>query len=225
MLTRMIVQTFASLAVMGVLLFGGAGTVAWPAAWCFLIEVGALGLWVGFWLARVNPGLLAERLGSLVQKQQKPWDRLFMACAGLIWCAWLVLIALDARRFHGSSVPHSLAALGSLCILVSIVVTRFVFRANSYASPVVKLQSERGHKVADTGPYAYVRHPMYAGAIPFFVGTPLLLGSWWGLASVPLLVAALAVRAVFEERMLIEQLDGYADYASRVRYRLIPGIW
>lgn len=225
MQTRLYVQTFGSLAVMGVLLFGAAGTVMWPAAWCFLIELGALGLWLGLWLARVDPALLAERLGSLVQKQQKPWDRVFMLCAAIIWCAWLVLIALDARRFHWSTMPRSLAALGSLGILVSIVVTRFVFRANTYASPVVKLQSERGHKVADTGPYAYVRHPMYAGAIPFLAGTPLLLGSWWGFACMPFVVAALAVRAVLEERMLIEQLDGYAAYAARVRYRLIPGIW
>jgi protein-S-isoprenylcysteine O-methyltransferase Ste14 len=97
--------------------------------------------------------------------------------------------------------------------------------ANSYAAPVVKVQRERGHKVASTGPYAYVRHPMYASVILFAAGVPLLLGSWLGLLVAPVLVLALAVRAVFEERMLKAELAGYADYAERVRYRFVPRLW
>jgi len=100
-----------------------------------------------------------------------------------------------------------------------------VFRANSFAAPVVKIQSERGHKVSDMGPYAYVRHPMYAAALLFLIGMPLLLGSWWGLACVPLLIAGFGYRAVLEERMLAAQLEGYAEYAARVRYRFVPYIW
>jgi protein-S-isoprenylcysteine O-methyltransferase Ste14 len=98
-------------------------------------------------------------------------------------------------------------------------------RANSYAAPVVKLQAERGQRVVSTGPYGYVRHPMYAGAIPVLIGTPLLLGSWVGLVLSPILIAMLALRAVMEERMLRERLEGYADYAAHVRYRLVPLIW
>jgi protein-S-isoprenylcysteine O-methyltransferase Ste14 len=90
---------------------------------------------------------------------------------------------------------------------------------------VVKVQTDRGHAIATTGPYAVVRHPMYAGAIPFLLGIPLLLGSWYGLALAPALVAAFAVRAVLEERTLAAQLPAYADYAARVRYRLVPLIW
>ena len=89
----------------------------------------------------------------------------------------------------------------------------------------ISAERERGHRVVSTGPYRYVRHPMYAGAIFFFLGTPLVLGSWCGLALAPLMVAVLAVRAVLEERMLAAELAGYADYAARVRYRLIPLIW
>jgi protein-S-isoprenylcysteine O-methyltransferase Ste14 len=89
----------------------------------------------------------------------------------------------------------------------------------------VKIQADRGHKVIDSGLYAYVRHPMYAAALLLFIGTPLLLGSWWGLACVPVLVAGVGWRAVQEERVLAAQLDGYTDYAARVRWRLVPFIW
>jgi protein-S-isoprenylcysteine O-methyltransferase Ste14 len=90
---------------------------------------------------------------------------------------------------------------------------------------VVKIARERGHRVVSTGPYACVRHPMYAGALLFFVGTPLLLGSWYGLAVTPVLIVVLAARAVMEERTLAEELPGYREYAQRVRYRFIPGVW
>ncbi|MBN3758515.1 isoprenylcysteine carboxylmethyltransferase family protein [Paraburkholderia sp. Tr-20389] len=225
MIVRLIVQTVLWLAGMGAVLFGAAGTLAWPGAWCYLFEMGALGLWVGVWLAGYDPALLAERLGSFVQRGQSTWDKFFMACVAVAWCAWLVLMGLDARRFHWSSMHPSLQVGGVLAILVSMVAMRAVFRANSYAAPVVKIQSERGHKVSDSGPYAYVRHPMYAWAILFLVGTPLVLGSWFGFFCVPLLVVGLAYRAVLEERMLCEQLSGYAEYAARVRYRFVPYLW
>ena len=225
MIVRMFAQTFVFLVGMGVLLFGAAGTLAWPGAWCFLLELGALSVWLGLWLARHDPALLAERLGTIVQKQQSRWDRFFMASVAVVWPAWLVLIAFDAQRWRWSAVPVWANVIGALGIFVCVVATRSVFRANSYAAPVVKLQTVRGHKVADTGPYAHVRHPMYTATMPFFAGTPLLLGSWWGLACAPLLVVALGYRAVLEERMLTEQLDGYAAYAARVRYRFVPGVW
>jgi protein-S-isoprenylcysteine O-methyltransferase Ste14 len=110
-------------------------------------------------------------------------------------------------------------------LLLSTGFIMWVMRENSFAAPVVKLQTERGHRVISTGPYAWVRHPMYTGTILFFVGAPLLLGSYWGVAMSPLLVALFAVRARIEEHALLAGLAGYADYAARVRYRLVPGIW
>nr|WKF60985.1 hypothetical protein HUO10_005512 [Paraburkholderia busanensis] len=226
MIKRLILQTVVWLAGMGALLFGVAGTFAWPAAWWYLIEVGALSLWIGLWLARHDPGLLAERLAPIVQTQQSRWDRVFMVGVSVAWCVWLVVMALDAMRFHWSPpFPVALMSLGSLCIVVCLLMCRAVFRANSYAAPVVKIQTGRGHKVIDSGPYAYVRHPMYCAALFLFVGTPLLLGSWWGLACVPVMVAGIGWRAVKEEGVLRAQLDGYADYAARVRYRFVPRIW
>jgi protein-S-isoprenylcysteine O-methyltransferase Ste14 len=100
-----------------------------------------------------------------------------------------------------------------------------VFIENTFAAAVVKVQSERGHHVISSGPYAFVRHPMYSAAVLFMVGTALLLGSWWGTAISPVFAILFAVRIRIEERTLTTGLPGYADYAARVRYRLLPGVW
>jgi protein-S-isoprenylcysteine O-methyltransferase Ste14 len=100
-----------------------------------------------------------------------------------------------------------------------------VFAANTFAAPVVRIQSERNQRVIDTGPYALVRHPMYAAALLYLVGMPLLLGSWYGLIGTVIFAMGISARAVQEERKLQRELPGYADYITRVRYRLIPGIW
>jgi protein-S-isoprenylcysteine O-methyltransferase Ste14 len=222
---RLLIQTVLWLASMGAVLFAAAGTLQWLAAWLYLLEVGVLGVWIGLWLARRDPGLLAERLAPFVQAGQRRWDKLFMAAAGIGWYGWLALMGADAKRVHGSVLPWWLEVGGALAVCAGIVGVQPVFRANSYAAPVVKIQRERGHKVIDSGPYAYVRHPMYGVALLFIAGTPLMLGSWWGLACVPLLVVLLGYRAVLEERLLIEQLDGYREYAARVRYRFVPHVW
>jgi protein-S-isoprenylcysteine O-methyltransferase Ste14 len=143
----------------------------------------------------------------------------------LLYVGWLVLIELDAERFHWSSVPLAVQVMGVILICITICSQWLIVRENSFAAPVVKIQRERGHSVVTTGPYAFVRHPMYAGAIPFLIGTPLLLGSWWGLLLTPLLIAVLAIRAVLEERTLKAELEGYAEYAKRVRHRFVPHLW
>jgi hypothetical protein len=141
MITRLILQTVLWLACMGALLFGAAGTFAWPAAWWYLIEVGVLSLWLGLWLARHDPGLLAERMAPIVQRQQSRWDRFFMCSVALVWCGWLILMGFDAMRFRWSApLPVALVSLGSLCVFLCIFICRFVFKANSYAAPVVKIQ-------------------------------------------------------------------------------------
>ena len=168
---------------------------------------------------------MAERLSSLVQREQKAWDKILMVAVLLLWSGWLVVMALDAARYRSSDVPVWAQGVGALGIFLSVYVGYLAVRENPYAAPVVKIQKARGHKVVTTGPYRYVRHPMYAGAILFFLGTPLLLGSWCGLALAPLLIAVLAVRALLEERTLGAELEGYTDYAAHVRHRLIPLIW
>ena len=222
---QLLSRTVFYLVFVGGLLFVSAGTLAWPAAWIYLALTAVISIGGGLWLAGHDPALLAERLKPMIQRDQKSWDKLFMPILLTLWCGWLVLMGLDAGRFHWSRMPLAGQILGVGLIAAGSYLVWLTFRANSYASPVVKIQKERGHRVVSTGPYAYVRHPMYAGALGFLLGAPLLLGSWWGLAAALLLVLAMAVRAVLEERALTAELDGYADYAARVRYRLVPYLW
>jgi protein-S-isoprenylcysteine O-methyltransferase Ste14 len=225
MLLNLVVKTSIWLAVMAALMLVPAGTIWWPQAWLYLAEMSVTGVLITTWLYIHDPALLAQRMASPVQREQAAWDRIFMVGMIAFFVAWMVIMGLDAVRFRASHVPVWAQAVGAVAILVSQYVFWLVFRANSYAAPVVKIQHDRGHAIATGGPYAIVRHPMYAGAIPFLIGTPLLLGSWYGLALAPVIVVGFAVRAVLEERTLAAQFPDYADYAARVRYRFVPLIW
>jgi protein-S-isoprenylcysteine O-methyltransferase Ste14 len=207
------------------LLLVPAGNWQWAQAWAFLSIFAVGSCAFGAWLLRRDPALLASRLGPLVQKGQPMWDRIFLLAFILIWCGWLVLMALDAQRWHTSAVPPALNIVGGALMIAGFLATMLVFRENSFAAPVVRVQAEREQRLIDTGPYAVVRHPMYASAVLYLAGMPLLLGSWYGLLILPLMILGIAPRAVFEERLLKRELPGYADYMKRVRYRLIPGVW
>ncbi len=222
---KMLSQTAIWLAVTGATLFISAGTFDWPEAWIFLGIWLAGGLTSGLTLARTHPEILKERMRSPLQQEQKRWDRPVILAIFGGFILLYVVAAIDAKRFAWSDMPIALEALGAVAILFAIYVFHIVMRENAYASTVVKVDTERGHKVISTGPYAWVRHPMYGGAIFYFLGTALLLGSWAAFAMGLLLIALIAFRAVREERMLEIELPGYADYARLVKYRFVPGIW
>lgn len=224
MIARLLLQNTIFVVGMGALLFASAGTLHWPSAWVLLITSALLGPLCGWWLYRIDPALLAERLRPVLQRDQPVADKMFMTVFVVAMLAWLVAIGVD-RRLQSSDMPAALQALGLVLFLLCTLFTMWVFRENSFAAPVVKLQAERAQHVISSGPYAHVRHPMYSGMILFFTGVPLLLGSWWGLALVPLFLVLIAVRIAIEERTLREGLPGYAEYAARVRYRLLPGVW
>jgi protein-S-isoprenylcysteine O-methyltransferase Ste14 len=138
---------------------------------------------------------------------------------------WLILMPLDAVRFHWSRMPVELQTLGALVLLISLYISYLTMRENPYSSAVVRVQKERGQTVISTGPYRYVRHPMYTGACLFFPGTALLLGSWCGVLCSLVFVGLFAVRAVLEERLLREELEGYGAYLARVKYPFFPYVW
>jgi protein-S-isoprenylcysteine O-methyltransferase Ste14 len=224
MIAKWILQSLGWIVAMGALLFAPAGTLHWPAAWVFLATMAIIGLAAGSWLARTDPGLLAERMRLTAQADQPAADKIFMAVFGVVVLLWLIAIGLD-QRLHGPDFPVALQALGLAILLLSTVFIMWVMRENSFAAPMVRVQSERGHHVIRSGPYAFVRHPMYSGTILFFIGMALLLGSWWGLAMSPLFAVLFAIRSGIEERALVAGLPGYGDYAAQVRYRLVPGLW
>ena len=225
LLPLLVAEIVLMLAIMGGVLFGAAGTIDWPSGWGFLIEFGALSLAVSLWLLAADPALLEERMKPVVRRHQKGWDRIFMVVVGLGFLGWLAVMGLDARRIGWSEMSPSLQALGSLLILFAFLGIAWVYRVNTYASPVVRVQAEREHKVVTGGPYALVRHPMYAFALLLFAGAPLMTGSWWALAIAPLGALGVGFRAIGEERVLEKELDGYEAYARRVRWRLAPGVW
>lgn len=213
------------MALLAGVLFAAAGTADWPSAWVYLGVFAALSLGVSLWLSQADPGLLAERLKPMYQPDQKAWDKVFMTSVMIIYIGWTALMAVDAKRLAWSHVPIWAQGAGAMAMIVSFLGVGWVFATNSFATSVIRLQRERGQRVIDTGPYAFVRHPMYAFGLLQFVGAPLMLGSWWGLALVPPAVAALSFRTLGEEKMLKTELDGYEAYARRVRWRYAPGIW
>jgi protein-S-isoprenylcysteine O-methyltransferase Ste14 len=222
---RLIVHTVIWLMILGTILFLSAGTLDWPEAWVLLIGSGGLGLVSALIIARHDPQLIRERMRGPFQSEQKPWDKVLLAVVMVLCIAMFVVAGLDAVRYRTSHMPLWLEVLGAAGIALGIYTFHIVMRTNSYATAVVRIQDERGHQVISTGPYAFVRHPMYAGAVLYFLGIALLLGSWYAVAIAAVLVALFGLRAVWEENTLIDELPGYAVYAQRVRYRLIPGIW
>jgi len=211
--------------IFSALLFGAAGTIRWPAAWAYLIIFFIAALWITLLLARHDPALLAERMKLPVQKGQPLWDKILILPMIVAWCVWLVLMGLDAVRFRWSAMPLWLQCAGGALIVLSFWMFARVCRENPFLTAVVKIQTERGHRVISTGPYAAVRHPLYAAMLIYLPANALLLGSWYGLAASFVFSAGLVFRTAMEDRELRRGLAGYTEYAARVRYRLIPFVW
>ena len=221
---RLVLQSIVLFALIAAALFISAGTARWVEGWLFFGLFLVFFESVSLWLFRVNPSLANERM-KLGGSNQQRWDRILFPVMFISPLAWLVVSSLDAVRFRWSHVPFQLQIIGGVLLLFSFSLFFLTFRENSYLSPLARVQRDRGQKVISTGPYAVVRHPMYAAFIPFMIGTPLMLGSWLGVAFGILFMTLPARRAVLEERMLLQNLEGYAEYMKRVKYRLIPHVW
>lgn len=224
MIAKLVFQTFVWFGIMGALLFVSAGTLHWTGAWVYMVVMVGLSLTMGVAIARRDPGLMNERLRPPIQKTQTAADKILLSILLLGIFGWLALMGFDVR-FGWSPVSIGVQVIGALILLVGIWICYLTMLENSFAAPVVKIQDERGQKVITTGPYSYVRHPMYAGATLYFAGTALLLGSWLGLVLVSVFIVLLAIRTFIEEKTLRTGLRGYDDYAANVRYRLIPMVW
>jgi protein-S-isoprenylcysteine O-methyltransferase Ste14 len=217
----MILQT----AIFGLLLFVPATTLAWPRAWVFIAAIAA-GTAVTVFYLRHDEGLINERLKGPLQRGQPLVDKIVLNLFLISFCGLFVFIALDVFHFHVLASPGVLGSLVGLGLIIGgWTLIALALHENSFATGVVRLQDERHQRVIDSGVYSKVRHPMYAGAVPFIIGSCLWLGSYTAalLASVP--IAIIALRILLEERFLRQALEGYESYTERTRYRLIPHLW
>ena len=225
LLLNLFVQTIVWFGFMGAILFSAAGTMHYVGGWVYLCVMVAFSIGLGLYGTRVDPGLLKERLGAPMQKTQPLADKLVTLLILIVFFGGLGFMAADAERWHWSLMPRFVQWAGGGLMVTAIAFMYWTMRLNSFAAPVVKIQKDRGQSVITTGPYALVRHPLYFGALFYIAGTSLLLGSWWGLAMVPTLACVLIIRIGIEEKTLRAGLEGYDEYARRVRWRLVPLIW
>jgi protein-S-isoprenylcysteine O-methyltransferase Ste14 len=210
------------LLVMASLVFAAAGTLRYWQAWTFLAVYFAASLAISLYLIRKDPALLARRMSGGPFAEKEPVQRLIMSGTSLGFIGLLVLPAVD-HRLGWSDLPGWAAIAGDVIMLLGWLGIFLVFRENSFASATI--ESAADQRVISTGPYARVRHPMYAAALVMLLGMPLALGSSWGVLLVLALVPLLIWRLVDEERFLVNHLPGYREYQGRVRYRLLPLIW
>jgi protein-S-isoprenylcysteine O-methyltransferase Ste14 len=208
--------------VMGLLLFVPAGTVEYWQAWAYLsIFTGASAL-ITLYLMRNDPALLERRMSGGPMAEKQPVQKLIMLCVSVGFIALLVVPALD-HRFEWSTVPLGGVVAGDVLVAVGLGLVFLVYRENTFTSATIEVAEKQ--KVISTGPYAIVRHPMYASASLYLLGTPLALGSYWGFVPIAAMMPFLIWRLLDEERFLARNLPGYTEYQKRVRHRLVPSVW
>lgn len=200
-----------------------AGDWGWERGWLFLTVFLASSVAASLYLRRVNPDLLAARINR--HQGTEGWDKLLVGFLVASWVIILPVAALDDGRFHWCPVPWLVCIIGYFLYLLGTALMTQAQAVNKFFEPTVRIQEDRGQRVIDTGPYAVVRHPGYAGGLLLSAGMALALGSLWALLPVVVLAVVLVVRTKWEDEMLREKLPGYKEYAQRVRFRLIPGVW
>jgi len=224
---RVLTRVIADAVLVALVLFGAAGTLVWLRAWVLLAVLLIVRTSSAIAVFRVNPALLRERATVLIHRHQ-PWtDRvILLAFMATAFVGVPVVAALDAFHWHIlPSPPLVLASVGLLMFALGWTIIAMALRANPFAVTVVRHQSERQQTVVDTGVYGVVRHPMYAGNPLVTVGLSLWLGSYVAVLFAAIPLGLLMVRIGLEERFLRRELPGYREYAARVPYRLLPGLW
>ncbi|MBV8714571.1 MAG: isoprenylcysteine carboxylmethyltransferase family protein, partial [Chloroflexi bacterium] len=214
---------FAALAlILGVAIFTAAGSLSYWRGWVYLLVFLSSAAAITVYLWRGDIGLLERRVNAGPAAEQERSQQLIQSLASVAFLGIIVVPALD-HRFGWSTVPLALSVVADVLVAFGFWIVFRVFRANTFTAGTIGV--ERGQAVISSGPYALVRHPMYAGALLMLLATPLALGSWWGLLAFVPMLAAIVWRLRGEEELLSRQLPGYAEYRQQVRKRLIPGVW
>lgn len=221
--SRLVVLVFSRVAmfipVMMLMVFWPAGTFAYWEGWVYLLILLGPALAIFPWLLKNSPELLANRMRMREKGTTQQW---LVILSGVFLVAAYVLPGFD-HRWGWSDVPAVVVIAADVLVLLGYLGVLWVFRENRFASRVVEVT--QAQRVIDTGPYAWMRHPMYVGVIVMYLASPIALGSYWALLPALLMVPVLVVRILDEEALLRRELPGYVDYTERVRYRLVPGVW
>jgi protein-S-isoprenylcysteine O-methyltransferase Ste14 len=219
---KALVSVFILAIAMGLSIFIAAGTVHYWPAWMYLGIFTIASLLTTIYLLRHDPELLQRRMRGGPTAETRPTQKVIMVFTSLAFLGLILIPALN-YRFGMPTVPLYVVLTGDFLVAIGFYFIFFVYRENTYTSATVQVIENQ--RVIDTGPYALVRHPMYASALLYLLGTPLALGSYCGLVPFVLVIPFLVWRLLDEERMLTRELEGYSEYQQRVRYRLVPGVW
>jgi protein-S-isoprenylcysteine O-methyltransferase Ste14 len=220
---RAIRATLVGFVAMFALIFIPAWTLGYWQGWAFLLTLAGSTIPVTIYIALHDKRLLESRLRIGPTAEKTSAQKIITAIGAAVFVAGIFIMVFDHRFGWSPPVPAYVSIFGDAFVVLCILVYFFVVKENRYAAAVVEVVE--GQTVVSTGPYAIVRHPMYSGAILFFIGMPLALGSWWGLLFIPLVVAGFAWRLLDEEELLKKDLRGYTEYTHNVRYRLVPYFW
>lgn len=211
-----------SLGMLG-LLFLSYGSIYWPAGWG-LVGVSTAGTIIfGRYIGRRDPELVRRR--QRMQRGTKGWDKVWLGFFFPLWMAILVAAGLDSGRFHWTEVPLWGRTLGLIGYVISMIFTFWAMASNTHFEGTVRIQTDRDHQVIDRGPYGYVRHPGYVAFVLMMLSLPALLGSLAAYLPAAVVTLMLVLRTALEDSTLKRELAGYLQYAERVRYRLVPGVW
>ena len=211
------------LALIMTALFVSAGKLGWVEGWALMILIAFGSIGTQLYLKRYNPEVLEHR--KRIGEGTKTWDRIWLYLFRLIMLVMMVVAGLDAMRFGWTSMPWWLSPVGALVMSAGYLISAWAMAENPHFEGTVRIQHDRGHRVIDNGPYAVVRHPGYVGVSMLIIGSSLVLRSCWALVVVVLSVLLIGLRTWLEDSLLHKELIGYAEYARRVRSRLIPGLW
>jgi len=217
-------QMIGALVVFGAILFLSAGKLDWFSGWVFLGLNALTQLVSAAVLIPRQSGLMAER--TRVREGTKSWDRFFVLGIMVFGTAGIIITAgLDARFGWSTPIHQNFAAVGLALAFSSQMFVLWAMASNPFFATTVRIQTDRGHRVASSGPYRWIRHPGYLGSLIYNLSVPLVLGSLWAYLPAAVTILLLFVRTGLEDGTLRAELPGYPNYASAVRHRLIPGIW
>jgi len=219
----LLLRLLSFVVALGAILFAAAGRWNWPAGWLYMAMYAAVTA-ISLWVVPLDPELVAER--TRIKEGVKEWDKRLTVVGSVLYpVAILVAAGLDARFGWSPRIAPALSLAALLAAVAGNVLSIRATAVNKFYGRFVRIQKERGHHVISAGPYARIRHPGYLGQIVFSIASALALGSLWTLIPSGLFSALLVVRTALEDRTLQDELEGYKEYAQRVRFRLIPRIW